>query len=68
MIKLELDEREAWVLTQMLDLCLSGQNDDFFYTTEEDADGNYVETFDDELKTETYELYTKLLNVRGVQI
>lgn len=60
MIHLELDDREAWVLTQMLEVCLC--NSDSFISTDE----NDEETHDQDLEDETQELFNKLLKVRGL--
>jgi hypothetical protein len=60
MIVLELDDREAWVLTQMLSVCLA--NPDSFISTDEDDE----ETHDQDLQDETEELYNQLLKVRGL--
>jgi hypothetical protein len=61
LLLLELDDREAWVLTQMLDVCLA--NHDSFITTDEDDE----ESYDKELNKETQDLYTKLLKLRGIK-
>jgi hypothetical protein len=60
MIILELDDREAWVLTQMLEVCLV--NEDSFITTDE----NDEETHDQDLRDETVVLFNQLLKIRGL--
>ena len=59
MIRLELDERDAWVLTEALSRVIE-QND--FYSTDED---NNEDQFDPQLKEEIISLYDELLKLRG---
>jgi hypothetical protein len=58
MIKLELDEQEAWFLTQILDNALD--NHDLFLTVDE----NDEETFDGDFHDSVMDTRNKLIEVR----
>ena len=62
MINLELDEREAWIVTHLLSRALDNP---FMFTEVDEDDAEY---FDDDLHSETGELYDKILKVRGFRL
>jgi hypothetical protein len=57
-IQLELDETEAWFLTQILDNSLD--NYELFTTVDDDDD----ETFDEDFHSEVKSIRDKLLTIR----
>lgn len=58
MIKLELDDVEAWFLTQILDNALD--NPELFTTVDENDD----ETFDSDFHKEIVDIRNKLIEIR----
>jgi hypothetical protein len=64
MIKLELDEQQAWFLTQLFDECNTGIFEKELFRTFDDASNKY--TYDYDFKAAILEIGTILDKARGI--